>query len=283
MASVYNKHKNLNIRGKLITIDTPLVMGILNITPDSFFDGGKFYSPYDAVKRVEEMLEEGADIIDVGAWSSHPGAKHITPGEEQSRLFPVLDQIVSAFPGAVLSVDTYRAELARRAVEEYGVSMVNDISGGNLDPEMFKVIAETGVPYVLMHMKGVPETMQNDPFYENLMRELMVYFSEKVTKLRQLGVTDIIIDPGFGFGKTVEHNYEILERLDEFKVLEVPVLVGLSRKSMICKMLDIDKEDSLNATTAANMIALQNGADILRVHDVKEAKECIKVYCNTYM
>jgi dihydropteroate synthase len=282
VAKVFKKQNHLNINGYLYSIEDPLVMGILNITPDSFYDGGKFFSPDNALERVSAMVKDGADIIDVGAWSSRPGSKLISQDEELNRLLPVLDEIRLTHPDIILSVDTFRSEVARRVVNEFNVNIINDISAGGMDTKMFETIAELQVPYVMMHMKGTPETMQVEPFYENLFREIVKYFSERVDKLRLLGVNDIILDPGFGFGKTVEHNFELLARLDELKVFELPVLAGLSRKSMIYKTLETTQEHSLEGTVAANIIALKNGANILRVHDVKAAKECIGIYVNTH-
>ncbi|MFB6318766.1 dihydropteroate synthase [Saccharicrinis sp. FJH54] len=282
MAKVFRKQNHLNINGSLYSIEDPVVMGILNITPDSFFDGGKFFSPDNALARVTAMVEEGADIVDVGAWSSRPGSKLISEQEELNRLLPVLEEIRLTHPDVVLSVDTFRSGVARKVVNEFNVNIINDISAGNMDSNMFETIAELQVPYIMMHMKGTPETMQVEPFYENLFREIVKYFSERVDKLRILGVNDIILDPGFGFGKTLEHNFELLARLDEFKVFELPVLAGLSRKSMIYRTIESTQEHSLEGTVAANIIALQNGADILRVHDVKAAKECIRIYVNTH-
>lgn len=282
VAKVFKKQKHININGHLFSLEEPVVMGILNVTPDSFFDGGKYYSRDNAVERVTEMVEEGADIIDVGAWSSRPGSKLISADEELNRLLPVLDEIRLSHPDVTLSVDTFRSEVARKAVDEYNVNIINDISAGNMDADMFGTIADLHVPYIMMHMKGTPETMQTEPFYENMYREMVHFFSEKLNKLRLLGVTDIIIDPGFGFGKTMEHNFELLARLEEFKIFDLPVLVGLSRKSMIYRTLETTQDESLTGTVAANILALQNGADILRVHDVKEAKECIQIYKHTH-
>lgn len=263
-------------------MDDPLVMGILNITPDSFYDGGKYYDSGSALEQTRLLISEGADIIDVGAFSSRPGAGLLNEQEEANRLYPVLDIIRTNFPDVVVSVDTFRAKLAKEVVEKYEVDIINDISAGSFDNDMFDAIAELGVPYIMMHMKGTPETMQIDPFYENMMFELIDYFSEKIDALRYKGVSDIIIDPGFGFAKNIEHNYELLSRLDELKVFELPVLVGLSRKSMISRVLELDAADSLNGTTAANMLALVKGVNILRVHDVKQAKECIQIYKSTF-
>ncbi|MFC0876423.1 dihydropteroate synthase [Saccharicrinis sp. FJH2] len=282
MAKVFKKQNHLNINGFLYSIEDPVVMGILNITPDSFFDGGRFFSPDNALERVKVMVEEGVDIIDVGGWSSRPGSKLISEQEELNRLLPVLDEIRSSYPDIILSVDTFRSGVARNVVNEFNVNMINDISAGSMDQKMFETIADLRVPYILMHMKGTPETMQAEPFYENLFREIVKYFSEKVDKLRLMGVSDIILDPGFGFGKTLENNFELLARLDEFKVFELPLLVGLSRKSMIYKTLETTQDHSLEGTVAANIIALQNGANILRVHDVRAAKECIRIYVNTH-
>lgn len=272
----------LKLNGKLYLINEPLVMGILNITPDSFFDGGKYYSKDHALEQVELMLNEGADIIDVGAFSSRPGTKLISQEEELNRLIPVLEDVRTAFPDTILSVDTFRSEVAKLVVETYNVNIINDISAGEFDSEMFNVIAQLNIPYIMMHMKGTPENMQDDTFYENVFKEMVLFFSKRIEKLRLLGMSDIIIDPGFGFGKSIETNYELLARLGEFKIFELPIMVGLSRKSMIYKNIDSTQELSLNATTAANMLALTKGANILRVHDVKEAKECIKIFSKTH-
>lgn len=266
----------INCRGQLIDLNTPKVMGILNITPDSFFDGGK-YSEVDAIlNQTEKMLAEGATFIDIGAYSSRPGAKHISESEELERMVPIVQTITQKFPEALLSIDTFRSNVAKACIKE-GAHIINDISAGNMDPNLFATIAELQVPYIIMHMKGTPQTMQQNPTYENLITEVMQYFAEKIFELRKLGVNDIISDVGFGFGKTLDHNYELLANLELFKNLNVPTLVGVSRKSMIYKLFDSSAKEALNGTTAVNTVALMNGANILRVHDVKEAVEAVKI------
>ena len=268
--------KSINCRGRLIELESPKVMGILNLTPDSFYDGGKYQEQTDVLKRVEAMLSEGADFIDVGAYSSRPGAKHVSLDEERSRLMPALAAITKEFEDALVSVDTFRSEIARESVE-HGACMINDISAGSLDPRMFETIGELQVPYIVMHMRGTPQTMQQNTRYDNLVKEVITYFSEKVFALRKFGVNDIIIDPGYGFSKTLEQNYEMLGRSELFKALELPVLTGLSRKSMLYKVLKTGPEEVLAATTAAQSIALLKGTDILRVHDVKEAVQTVRI------
>ena len=268
--------KTINCQGTLISLEKPLVMGVLNITPDSFSDGGRFLNEKDALKHCEKMLNEGAAIIDIGAVSTKPFADEISFDEEKKRLLKILSILVKTFPKTVFSVDTFRSEIVRIAVNE-GVSIVNDISGGQADEQMFKTIAELQVPYIMMHTQGMPQTMQVEPKYDDVMNELMVFFAKQIALAHHAGMLDIIVDPGFGFGKNLEHNYEILSKLERFKVLEKPVIVGVSRKSMIRNFLDVDIENSLNGTTIANTIALLKGADILRVHDVKEAVEAVKI------
>jgi len=253
------------------------VMGIVNITPDSFYDGGSYHTEADLLKRCEAIITEGADIIDVGAVSTRPGAQEVDASEELRRLDRALGILRKHFPDAIISVDTYRADVAKAVVENYAVDIINDISAGTLDDCMFETVAALNVPYILMHIQGTPLTMQENPVYENLMEDIIGYFSKNVHRLRQLGVKDIIIDPGFGFGKTIEHNYEILRHLKDLKIFDLPILAGLSRKSMIYKVLETDAEYALNGTTVLNTLALVNGASILRVHDVKEAVECIKL------
>lgn len=257
-------------------LDQPKIMGILNLTPDSFYDGGRYQSEKALLTQTERMLNEGAAIIDVGAYSSRPGADHISVEEEASRLIPAIKTMLKAHPQTIISVDTFRAEIAEKAIDA-GAAMINDISGGEMDDKMFDTVARLGVPYFLMHMKGTPQNMQENPSYESLITDMLDYFSEKVDRLQQLGVPDIIIDPGFGFGKTIAHNYEIIRRLNDFSILGHPILAGVSRKSMIYKALNISPEESLNATTALHVLCLQNGASFLRVHDVKEAAEAIKI------
>ncbi|PQJ76005.1 dihydropteroate synthase [Polaribacter gangjinensis] len=266
----------INCKGKLIDVAEPKVMGILNITPDSFFDGGKYKNEADILFQTEKMLNEGATFIDVGAYSSRPGAAHISEKEELNRILPVIDLLVKNFPEIIISVDTFRSEIARKTIEN-GAAIINDISGGKMDENMFQTVADLQVPYILMHMLGTPQNMQQNPVYEDVTKEIIHFFSEQIFKLHQLRVNDIIIDMGFGFGKTVAHNYEILKNLALFKNLDAPILVGVSRKSMLYKPLEISANEALNATTVANTIALLNGASILRVHDVKEAVEAIKI------
>ena len=271
------KKNTLNFGGILEDINDPLVMGILNLTPDSFYDGGKNGSIELSIKNVKKMLLDGADIIDVGAYSSRPGAEHISEQEELDRLIPILDEIHRQFPETKISVDTFRSNVAKEAVKS-GAVIINDISGGDLDSNMWATAASLKVTYVLMHMQGNPETMQTNPQYANVLDDVILDLSSKVNKMTQMGMHDIIIDPGFGFGKTLAQNYEILAHLEEFQMLGHPVLVGVSRKSMVYKLLDTDAENALNGTTAIHVLALERGAKFLRVHDVKEAKEAIKIW-----
>ena len=266
----------INCKGELIDLSRPKVMGILNLTPDSFYDGGKYRNEKAILKQVEKMSVEGADFIDLGAYSSRPNAKNISGEEELKRLIGPLKAVIKEFPEIRVSVDTFRSHVAREAVIN-GACMVNDISGGGLDMEMFPTIAQLQVPYVLMHMKGSPQTMQQHCTYKNLVKEMIFYFSEKVFELRQMGVNDLIIDPGFGFSKNLQQNYELLGKLDFLKTLNLPILTGISRKSMLYRLLEIDPEKALNATTVANTIALLKGAHILRVHDIKEAVEAVEI------
>lgn len=251
-------------------------MGILNLTPDSFYDGGRNNNLNDALKKTEQILSEGADLIDIGAYSSRAGAEHISEETESVRLIPVLRAIVSEFPDAILSIDTFRSGIARMAVNE-GAAMINDISAGAMDSAMFQTIANLGVPYIIMHMKGTPQTMASQNDYENITTEVCQYFASRIQELKNMGVIDLIVDPGFGFAKNLEQNYELLANLEHLKSTGHPVLAALSRKSMIYKLLETDAEHALNGTTAANTIALLKGANILRVHDVKEAKEVVKI------
>jgi len=266
----------INCKGILIDVSSPKVMGILNITPDSFYDGGKYKNEADILFQTEKMLNEGATFIDVGAYSSRPGAAHISEKEELKRILPVIDLLVKYFPEIIISVDTFRSEIAKKTIEN-GAAIINDISGGKMDEKMFQTVAELQVPYILMHMLGTPQNMQQNTVYEDVTKDIIRFFSEQIFKLHQLKMNDIIIDMGFGFGKTLQHNYEILSNLALFKNLDAPILIGVSRKSMLYKPLDITANEALNATTAANTIALLNGANILRVHDVKEAVEAIKI------
>ena len=267
----------INVNGRLMDLSEPQVMGILNVTPDSFYAGSRSETEKDIVQRLHQIIDEGASIIDIGGYSSRPNAEHISVEEEMSRLRNGLEIIRKHSPNAVVSVDTFRADVAKMCVEEYGVAIINDISAGQMDEEMFPTIAKLGVPYIIMHMKGTPQDMQVSPKYDHFLKEIFYYFSEKVQKLRDLGVKDIIIDPGFGFGKTIEHNSELMNHLEEFSLFELPLLVGVSRKSMIYKLLGTIPEEAMNGTTALHTIALLKGANILRVHDVKEAVESIKI------
>lgn len=251
-------------------------MGVLNITPDSFFDGGKYKNEAEILHQVEKMLIDGATFIDVGAYSSKPGAVHVSEKEELTRILPVIDLLIKNFPKIIISTDTFRSKVALETVAS-GAAIINDISGGNIDTNMFATIAEIKVPYILMHMLGTPQNMQNNPVYKDVTSEIISFFAAKIKQLRQLNLNDIIIDVGFGFGKTNVHNFEILKNLSLFKSLDTPILTGLSRKSMLYKTLDISANEALNATTSANTIALLNGASILRVHDVKEAVEAVKI------
>jgi dihydropteroate synthase len=258
------------------TFDKPKVMGILNITPDSFYDGNRYVDEKSILNRVEVMLSEGADIIDIGAFSSRPGAKPVSENEERKRLLPNIKTIVKHFPDVVISVDTYRSKIAKEVLAE-GAQIINDISAGNLDKEMFETIAKLQAPYIMMHMQGTPENMQKNPVYKDVVSEVISFFETKIEALAKLNHHQLIIDPGFGFGKTLSHNYELLHRLEAFSVLNKPVLVGISRKSMLYKLLKQTPEQMLNASTVANTIAILKGAKILRVHDVKEACEIIKI------
>jgi dihydropteroate synthase len=273
----FNSEYTVNCKGTLLDLSVPKVMGILNVTPDSFFDGGKFTEEKQIIRRVKKMLDEGADIVDVGAVSTRPGAKDVSEKEELKRLIPTIQILLKKFPDAIISVDTVRSTVARKAVEA-GASIINDVSGGSCDKKMFATAGELKVPYVLMHMQGTPQTMQKNPVYKNVVKELIIYFAKKIAQLKDCGVLDVIIDPGFGFGKTVEHNFDILRNLSLFKMLDCPILAGISRKSMINKVLRTSPAHALNGTTALNTVALMNGANILRVHDVKEAKETVQLY-----
>ena len=270
----------INCKGTLIDLSSPKVMGILNITPDSFFDGGKYKNDTDMLVHVKKMLVDGATFIDVGAYSSKPGAVKISEDQEIKRILPVIDLLIREFPDIIISVDTFRSKVAELSINA-GAAIINDISGGNMDENMFKTVAKLQVPYIIMHMLGTPQNMQKNPIYTDITHELISFFSDKIFKLHQLKLNDIIIDVGFGFGKTIDHNFELLKNLSLFKNLDTPFLVGISRKSMLYKTLDISAQEALNATTSANTIALLNGANILRVHDVKEAVEAIKIVNKT--
>jgi dihydropteroate synthase len=266
----------INCKGTLVDLSSPKVMGILNITPDSFFDGGKYKNESEILGQVEKMLFEGATFIDVGAYSSRPGAKHISEKQELQRIVPVIELLIKNFPEIIISVDTFRSAIARETINA-GAAIINDISGGKMDDNMLKTVANLRVPYILMHMLGIPQNMQLNPVYKDVTQEIISFFAEQIFKLHQLEINDIIIDVGFGFGKTISHNYEILKNLSLFKSLNAPILAGISRKSMLYKTLNISAKEALNATTSANTIALLNGANILRVHDVKEAMEAVKI------
>jgi dihydropteroate synthase len=272
----FKMKKFVNCNGVLLDFSTPKVMGILNVTPDSFYDGGKYSAENEIIDHAKQMITEGAAILDIGAQSTRPDAKLVTAEEEWKRLVTVLIKARKEFPSILISVDTFYADVAKRSVDE-GADIINDVSGGTMDEQMFPTIGKLKVPYILMHMQGTPQTMQQNPQYKNVSSEVMSYFAERIQQLAALGVHDIILDPGFGFGKTTAHNYELLHHLDLFRMLERPILAGLSRKSMINKVLAIKSGEALNGTTVLNTIALMKGADILRVHDVKEAVETIKL------
>ncbi len=277
-AGKFLKRKNfINLDGKLLDFSEPVVMGIINVSPDSFYTGEKITSEKVLLKKVEQMIADGASIIDVGAVSTRPGAKLVSTKVELERLLPAVYAIRKRFPGIPMSVDTIRSWVAVRVIDETGPIIVNDISGGSLDSNMFETIGKMKVPYILTHIQGTPQTMQDEPDYEDVVRDISLWLSERVKKLTKLGVNDIIIDPGFGFGKTVMHNFDLLNRLDSFKVFQLPVMAGLSRKTMIWKLLDIKPEEALNGTSVLNTMALLGGADILRVHDVKQAVETISL------
>ncbi len=270
----------INCKGHLIDLTSPRIMGILNVTPDSFYDGGVYKSDVAILQQVEKMLTEGATFIDVGAYSSRPNAEHISETKELSRLLPIIQLLVKEFPSIILSIDTFRSKVAHEAIEAGG-SLINDISGGNLDKNMFATIAKLQVPYIMMHMVGTPQNMQSNVTYDDLLKDIILYFSKKIFELRQLGVNDLIIDPGFGFSKTLDQNFELLQKMQLLSTFKLPILAGLSRKSMLYKLLNTSADKALNASTAANMIALNQGAAVLRVHDVKEAKEAIMIYEKT--
>lgn len=271
--------KYLNVNGRLLDLSTPCVMGILNVTPDSFYSGSRMQTEEEIEARVRQIVDEGAAIIDVGAYSSRPNAEHVSAEEEMKRLRMGLEVLRRTAPEAVVSVDTFRADVARMCVGEYGVAIINDIAAGEMDADMFSTVAELNVPYVMMHMQGTPQNMQQHPHYDNLLREVFLYFARKVQQLRDLGVKDIVLDPGFGFGfgKTLEHNYQLMAHLEEFRLFELPLLVGVSRKSMIYRLLDTTPQEALNGTTVLHTLALMKGADILRVHDVRPAVEAVKI------
>jgi dihydropteroate synthase len=280
--TLFKKKSTLNCRGKLLSLDTPLVMGILNLTPDSFYPGSRLSSAEDAVERARVMLSEGADILDIGGYSTRPGAADISSQEEQDRLIPAIEAIVKEFPDVVISVDTFRADVAEATIKA-GAAIVNDVAGGTLDDNMFETVARLQVPYILMHMRGTPQNMQTMANYSNVTIEVLDELQQQVAKLTKLGVNDIILDPGFGFAKTTEHNFELLNRLEDFRILGLPVLAGMSRKSMVYKTLGIHQTDALTGTIVVNTIALMKGAAILRVHDVKETKQAVELYKKTIL
>lgn len=268
----------LNLRGRLLELREPQIMGILNVTPDSFYSDSRTPDEAHITERVRQMMDEGADMIDIGGYSSRSGADDVTPEEEMDRLRRGLHIVRKLYPEVPVSVDTFRADVARMCIEEEGADIINDISGGMMDRQMFRTVARLGVPYILMHMQGTPDTMQVAPHYDNLRREVMLYFAERIDRLCQMGAKDIIVDPGFGFGKTLEHNYELMNHLEDFAVFNLPLLVGISRKSMIYKLTGGTPQTSLNGTTVLNTISLVKGAHILRVHDVKAAAEAKQIY-----
>ncbi|MEZ7498045.1 dihydropteroate synthase [Flavobacterium sp. Arc3] len=267
----------INCKGQLIDLSTPKVMGILNVTPNSFFDGGRYNDERELLSQVNKMINDGATFIDIGAYSSKPNAEFVSEEEELGRIIPAIQIILKNFPDALLSIDTFRSEVAKACIEN-GAAIINDISAGNMDDAMFEIIAKYKVPYIMMHMRGTPQTMQGMTNYDDIVKEMLFYFSEKINKARSLGINDLIIDPGFGFAKTIDQNYEVLRKTELFQLLELPLLVGVSRKSMIYKQLNSSAKEALNGTTVLNTIALSKGATILRVHDVKEAVECVQLW-----
>lgn len=266
----------INCKGNLIDLSVPKVLGILNITPNSFYDGGKFKSESEILNQVEKMLSEGATFIDIGAYSSKPNSDFVSEKEENDRILPIINLVLKHFPSTLISIDTFRSEIAKNSIQN-GACIINDISAGNLDNKMMQTVANLGVPYIMMHLRGTPQTMQKLTNYENIIKEILLYFSEKISLARSFGINDIIIDPGFGFAKTLDQNYEILKNLELFQILELPILAGISRKSMVYKVLESSAQEALNGTTVLNTIAISKGANILRVHDVKEAVECLKL------
>ncbi|NDP26373.1 MAG: dihydropteroate synthase [Flavobacterium sp.] len=267
----------INCKGQLIDLSTPKVMGILNVTPNSFFDGGRYENESEILSQVRKMLDEGATFIDIGGYSSKPKAEYVSEKEELQRIIPIVNLILEHFPETVISIDTFRSEVARICIEN-GASIINDISAGNLDEKMIEIVVKFDVPYIMMHSRGTPKTMQTMTHYENIVREILFYFSEKVAMARSFGINDLILDSGFGFAKTLDQNYEVLQKLELFDMMELPLLVGVSRKSMIYNLFKCTSEDALNGTSIINTIALNKGAKILRVHDVKEAVECVTIF-----
>jgi dihydropteroate synthase len=274
---VTNKPRYINIKGRLLDLYVPKVMGILNITPDSFYSGSRVNADNEILKAAETMLNDGADILDIGGYSSRPGASDVTIEEEKRRVLPAVTVIRKMFPSAILSIDTFRSEVAREAIKNCGADIINDISGGDSDEAMFDTVINLNVPYILMHMRGVPKTMHHNPVYDDVVSEILTWLGERIVKLQSAGVKDIIIDPGFGFGKTIDQNYELLRRMEDLIIPGLPVMVGISRKSMIWKTLEISPDEALTGTSVLNTVALLKGADILRVHDVKEAKQTIRL------
>ncbi|RED47410.1 dihydropteroate synthase [Seonamhaeicola aphaedonensis] len=266
----------INCKGTLINIASPKVMGVLNVTPDSFYDGGKYNDEKDILRQVDKMLSEGATFIDLGAYSSRPGADFVSEDEELKRIVPIVQSILKHFPETLISIDTFRSKVAEACITS-GAALINDISAGKLDHSMLQTVANLRVPYIMMHMRGNPQNMQQQTAYDDLVKDIIFYFSERIAAAHALGIIDVIIDPGFGFSKTLEQNYELLNKLELFKMIEKPLLVGVSRKSMIYKLLETTPENALNGTTTLNTVALQKGTNILRVHDVKEAMECVKL------
>lgn len=276
--SLFSGNLSLNLNGRLLDLSTPGIMGIINATWDSFYEGNRSPDPVTAVEMAGKMIRHGADILDLGAVSSRPGAQQVSQEEELGRLLPVLEALRSEYPEFPISVDTWRSGVVTEAHKRFRIDMVNDISAGQLDPGMFSVIAETGLPYIMMHMQGTPDTMQHEPQYANVVDDLLRFFGERIDRLKKLGANDLVIDPGFGFGKTMEQNYTLLRELDAFRMLELPILVGISRKSMIYSALELNQDHALNGTTAAHMAALIKGANLLRVHDVEAAAETVKIF-----
>ncbi|MFC4211548.1 dihydropteroate synthase [Pedobacter lithocola] len=272
----FEPKQSLNIRGNIFNLSSPKVMGILNITPDSFYKGSRTNSIKEALIKAEQFLNEGASFVDIGGYSSRPGATHITEDDELARIIPVVEALNKHLPQAIISIDTFRAKIAKESIFT-GAHIINDISAGEMDNKMFETIAKLQVPYIIMHMQRTPQTMQQNPVYNNVLLDVVDYFAKKVAALKALNVHDVIIDPGFGFGKTIEHNYELLKQMEDFKIFKLPILAGFSRKGMIHKFLGTSAAEALNGTTVLNTVALQKGAKILRVHDVKEAVECVKL------
>ena len=280
--TVFSKKFSINCRGHILNLECPKIMGILNLTPDSFYDGGRYTEEKAMMKQLEKMISEGADIIDLGGFSSRPGADIPSPKTEKERLKPALSYLKAKHPDVLISIDTWNANTADWAIENYLVGLINDISSGRHDPDIIDVVAKWKLPYIAMHMQGTPEDMQKNPSYEDIVDDLLFYFAERVQFLYSKGINDIIIDPGFGFGKTLDHNYTLLSLLDVFNSLELPIMVGISRKSMIYKFINTSAKESLNGTTALHMFALLKGVNILRVHDVAEAKETIQLFNKLY-